>query len=422
MPGCCEPPGLTYLKALLAGRQDIAVYPVDALEHDEPPPDFYFYRPGEILIPTEQEEQLQKVAAEAGIRITPLCGRKEHEKRGEPTKGPAGIMRYAVLARTDIQPVVGQLERAGLYVTPNHVLFGCPVWGLDPYGEPEPVPDELRPLSSEHQTGSIRVAVVDGGLPSEFDDNALLTGVEVPAPDELEAWPYSGPSPVLVFPQGHGSAVTGVVGQTSVSAQVMSYMVLDDDGVTDEWFLGHQVSLALAATPRVLNLSLGGYTRHDRPLLGLAHLKTETKDGNRPLVVAAAGNSDDARPFFPAADSWVIGVGAAEMIEHRDKAAPRRAPFSNWGPWVDVWAPGVKIHTAFEAHPYQPQSPVSPLRLFNGAAKWSGTSFAAPAITGRIADYLAEDPSLERAGVVVRLAGSSGGLTVNDKPYVPWPG
>jgi subtilisin family serine protease len=56
------------------------------------------------------------------------------------------------------------------------------------------------------------------------------------------------------------------------------------------------------------------------------------------LVVAAAGNSGSDVPEFPAASRGVVAVGATDAIG-------RRTPFSNYGPWVDVNAPGVRLVT-----------------------------------------------------------------------------
>ena len=60
------------------------------------------------------------------------------------------------------------------------------------------------------------------------------------------------------------------------------------------------------------------------------------------LVVVAAGNNGSPRPAFPAALPGVIAVGAL--------AATGRAPFSNFGPWVDACAPGVDVVSTFFTH------------------------------------------------------------------------
>jgi hypothetical protein len=56
------------------------------------------------------------------------------------------------------------------------------------------------------------------------------------------------------------------------------------------------------------------------------------------LVVAAAGNRGSDVPEYPGASRGVVAVGATDASGHR-------TPFSNFGGWVDVNAPGVELVT-----------------------------------------------------------------------------
>jgi thermitase len=76
------------------------------------------------------------------------------------------------------------------------------------------------------------------------------------------------------------------------------------------------------------------------------------------VVVAAAGNKDTNDPTFPAASPGVIAVAATTRDD-------RRATFSNYGNWVDVAAPGVKVLSTIP----------------RGYASWSGTSMATPHVS-----------------------------------------
>ena len=58
------------------------------------------------------------------------------------------------------------------------------------------------------------------------------------------------------------------------------------------------------------------------------------------VVVAAAGNDGTTAPFYPAAHPNVVSVGAFDE-DHK------RAPFSNYGNWVDVSAPGNEIFSTY---------------------------------------------------------------------------
>ena len=144
-----------------------------------------------------------------------------------------------------------------------------------------------------------------------------------------------------------------------------------------------------------VNLSLGSYTYEDRPPIVLEaaiRALTECKRCNT-TVVAAAGNYGHDREFWPAAFTGadhhldVIAVGALACSQERDLSTDQRAPFSNYGPWVDVFAPGTDIVGSYVRGSQRGQRGFPPAR-FDGYARWSGTSFAAPFVTALLAATL----------------------------------
>ncbi|SDC92750.1 S8 family peptidase [Actinokineospora iranica] len=175
---------------------------------------------------------------------------------------------------------------------------------------------------------------------------------------------------------GHGTFVAGVVLSHAPGATLRQFPVLSSQGLTDDRTVAATLRRARhlsAVRPDpvdVLLLTAGCHTADDRcpPVLAreLAHW---------PTVVAAAGNTGTTRPFWPAALPTVTAVGALSPDGSR-------APFSNHGPWVDRWAPGVDIVS-------------SHVRLTGdgreyGGARWSGTSFAAPRVAAAVAMARAE--------------------------------
>lgn len=81
------------------------------------------------------------------------------------------------------------------------------------------------------------------------------------------------------------------------------------------------------------------------------------------IIVTSAGNdASDADSFFPGGSPTVINVGASNK-------EGMRADFSNWGPAVDLLAPGDDIEMSFP----------------NGPKKIAGTSISAAYVAGAIA-------------------------------------
>jgi thermitase len=105
--------------------------------------------------------------------------------------------------------------------------------------------------------------------------------------------------------------------------------------------------------------------------------------GKGAVVVAAAGNNDTNKRTYPAAylDS-VIAVAATSRDD-------RRAPFSNYGGWVDVAAPGVKVLSTVPS----------------GYASWSGTSMATPNVSA-LAGLLASQRR-GRANIEARITNTA---------------
>jgi subtilisin family serine protease len=107
------------------------------------------------------------------------------------------------------------------------------------------------------------------------------------------------------------------------------------------------------------------------------------------VVVASAGNEGTTQPMYPAAATGGIAVGALTKLPPRSGrgADPERASFSNYGPWVDCATAGVDVVGPYVTGYGGPDSAGHRTR-FKGWAAWSGTSFAAPHVAGRIAAVL----------------------------------
>jgi hypothetical protein len=208
---------------------------------------------------------------------------------------------------------------------------------------------------------------------------ANVTGVDDPLGPLLAGVPPIPPG-LHAIPQytGHGTFVAGVASCQAPGAEIYVYGDIVTGGGVLETTIVNRLTALLAGTPglNVVNLSAGGYTRHDFLPLSFTVL-----DHGGVTLVAAAGNDATHRKFWPAAFPWVVGVGALGADQHS------RAWFSNHGDWVNVYAPGEGLVNAYATGVYSYQEPPKrpAQQIFNGMARWSGTSFAAPLVAGLIA-------------------------------------
>ena len=118
------------------------------------------------------------------------------------------------------------------------------------------------------------------------------------------------------------------------------------------------------------------------------------------LFVAAAGNSsrnNDSQPQFPANYSTISAAGYEAVISVASiTSTGALSSFSNFGATtVDIAAPGSSI--------------VSTLPNGERYSSWSGTSMAAPHVTGAIALYAAEHPDATAAEIRAALLNSAAG-------------
>ncbi|MDX6739847.1 S8 family peptidase [Actinocorallia sp. A-T 12471] len=267
-------------------------------------------------------------------------------------------------ARVDVCELSLLARERGLSVSPNHLVYGQPMWWTGPADRPRPAP--ALPAPVVEGTGPARdvtVAVLDTGLDPHpwyaaadwFADHAEADREVLDADLDYE----------LDAQSGHGTFIAGIVLRRAPSARIVARRVIGGDGVGDEL----QVIRALHGLKAdVVNLSLGCHTFDDRPSPLLQRAIAAL--GRRTVVTACAGNTASDRPFWPAALKQVIAVAALDGEE--------RAWFSNHGWWVDAAAPGTAVRSTFVR-----------FGEFDGFADWSGTSFAAPVVAGEVAARVA---------------------------------
>jgi serine protease AprX len=309
--------------------------------------------------------------------------------------------------------------------------------GLDePVGTAMDVAREAsqQPVAPEPETAltgaGVGVAVVDSGIFRHGDIQTLTTVVDfvghpAPAPAPPEA---------SIDPNGHGTHVAGIVSGTGAlsggrmrgvapGASLLSVRVLDGlgSGATSdvlaglEWILANHAQYGI----RVVNISLGHPVFEpiaDDPLVDAVDALWDAGV----VVVCSAGNR--GRDGFvtitsPCNSPKVITVGATNDRDTGDVVDDRIATYSSRGPTAfdlvakpDLVAPGNRIVSLRSPGSHfdtllpdrrvavDPQYPD-----VQDYFEMSGTSMAAPVVTGTAALMLEQDPTLSPATVKARL-------------------
>jgi subtilisin family serine protease len=266
--------------------------------------------------------------------------------------------------------------------TPNHVLTVQPDAGGCPATEPQQVYEGTEPYPSVCPDGGGRGVLVyladTGLLPHPAHGHPWLAGVRPGDAADIDSGAGQEPIPPYT---AHGTFVAGVTRCVAPDADIIVTNAFAIAGSTLESDLVPRLVAALGLGVDIFHLTIAAPTRHDLPLIAFEAWLRLLRQYKGVVVVVAAGNSGSRRPSWPAAFSEVVSVGAL-AADWRS-----RASFSNFGGWVDVYAPGRDLINAYATGTYQ--CTVAPytgqLRHFYGMAMWSGTSFSTPIVTGLIA-------------------------------------
>ena len=240
-------------------------------------------------------------------------------------------------------------------------------WGVDRIDQASPPLDGK--FSSANRGAQSIVFIVDTGISpnSEFGLRLQLGQNFVQDDAEVSVDPAN-----TADCYGHGthvaSTATGRSFGIANDSLVVPVRVLDcqGDGMTSEVLAGldYIAKYSLNGKRAVVNMSLGG------PADDLLDQAVDALISQGMVVVVAAGNNGlstdeterDACLYSPARASSAITVGATTIED-------ARAPFSNFGSCIDIFAPGADIQGASIDPDFD-------------EATFSGTSMAAPHVSG----------------------------------------
>lgn len=339
--------------------------------------DWVLYRPSRLIV--------RASAAAADDRVRDALLRNKVERCESEVAEVAKALDMEVYTVRDDR-LVELVREIRSYVPSSasldHVLLPGPnVIHGDDLPKPTDDPGDIPGASSQGEGKT--VLVLDTG----FDPSKRRTiAVESRAEDDeiVDEYPFDGMRDPAA---GHGTHIAGIIARTAPGAEIVSRRVLTK-GVGQASDLEVAAAL-LDANADVINCSFGSTALCDAPPIVLEEAIARLSPGT--VLVAAAGNAGHSRVNWPAAFNGVVAVGAVGIPE--DCEDWQQTDFSNHGLWVDMCAPGVDIASTFLDLPKEG---------FAGYATWTGTSMAAPAVSGAIA-ALASRPGMDVAQAVAQL-------------------
>ncbi len=269
------------------------------------------------------------------------------------------------------------------------------LWGLDKIG--------ASPTVWNQYTGQgVKIAIVDCGVnyfhedllgniwsnPGEIAGNGIDDDRDGFV-DDVRGWDFVNNDNAPMDQGGHGTHVAGIAAAVggnakgivgvAPKAQIIPVQVLGSNGSGSLWNVVQGIVYAARVGANIINLSLGA-SYLDTYSTRLLQAAVDFAASRGTIIVAAAGNSNSSVNYFsPANLNNVIAVGATDPND-------KKAVFSNYGSKLFLTAPGVDIlslgtkGSAIGAY------------VSENYYRASGTSMAAPYVSGAIALLLSKYP------------------------------
>eukprot|EP01001_Neometanema_parovale_P005801 NODE_2206_length_1482_cov_127.982340_g2097_i0.p1 GENE.NODE_2206_length_1482_cov_127.982340_g2097_i0~~NODE_2206_length_1482_cov_127.982340_g2097_i0.p1 ORF type:complete len:415 (+),score=114.46 NODE_2206_length_1482_cov_127.982340_g2097_i0:62-1306(+) len=321
--------------------------------------------------------------------LTAMNVRPAHEYSISSFRGYAAKMEEAALLKVRSDPAVNYVE-ADQTVSINDLsnttelakkacsLESDATWGISriSYAKPGAGLDEYHFPAT--QGNGVDVYVVDTGV--QITHNEFADGSRA-------IWGANFADKVDKDCNGHGTHVAGTVAGrvygVAKKARVIAVKVLgcDGSGTNSGVIAGVDYTAKQGGKSRsVSNLSLGGGKS-----TALNAASNACVEAGITMVVAAGNENANACNGSPSSATDVITVGAtAQGVEPANQDT--RSSFSNWGPCVDIFAPGSAISAAWiDQTGYPKNSVINTI---------SGTSMASPHVAGVVALGRAASPSV----------------------------
>lgn len=247
-----------------------------------------------------------------------------------------------------------------------------------PWGVKQIKAPQAWSLSTGHR---VKIGVIDTGVDFNHPDlhHSVTKGINLVNRGIL---PYDD--------NGHGTHISGTIaaanspqGMIGVAPRSTVYPVkaFDHNGSAFVSDIVMGIDWCVRTGVDIINMSFGMLTR-SRTLLEVVTKAYQSGV----IIVASSGNDGKRRSVdYPARYPQTISVGATD----KNRKIP---PFSNWGQYVDIYAPGDKIVSAWTHGKYH---------------EMSGTSMATSHVSGTIALLLSQKPGIKPATIKTLLRRTS---------------
>lgn len=222
------------------------------------------------------------------------------------------------------------------------------------------------------------VAVIDTGIDffhPDLESNVWINPDEIPGNgldddkngfvDDIHGYDFQSNDSDPYDDNGHGTHVSGILGASGNnesgiagvvwSVQMMGLKTFDERGNGNISRAIDAIEYAVANKARIINAS---WSTDEKSRVLEQVILAARNDGV--LTIAAAGNDRSQNPSYPAHFDSVISVAALDIADNK-------SDFSNFGPTVDIAAPGTGIFST---------------KINNTFGSLNGTSMAAPIVAG----------------------------------------